>query len=99
MLIGTSCRFSVRLRAVTTTSSRVDVEDSVDASAARAGATCIVAAPERVAAIARLSRVGEGNGGVGTTRVRLPTERTFVIRIASSPYLEFRGTLQCAFRG
>ena len=52
MLTGTSCRFSVRLRAVTTTSSKVT---SPGASTADAGATCMAAELDNVAAIARAS--------------------------------------------
>src|ERR1700683_1758977 len=85
MLIGTSCRFSVRLRAVTTTPASVVSEE--EAPAAHAGATCIAAVPDNAAAIAKLSfeRVPCGMAaGPGLTR--LAAERAAVVCIAQSPF-------------
>src|ERR1700679_4065166 len=59
MLMGTSCRFSARLRAVTMTSCSV----SEEASAACAGKAWKPAAPDRAAAMAMASLEGENVAG------------------------------------
>src|SRR5271166_1510598 len=85
MLSGTSCRFSVRLRAVTMTSSRVVSEV---APAAEAGATCIATVPDNAAAMASASFEREPCGkAVGPRLRRLAAERVAIVRIASSPFL------------
>src|SRR6266852_6279339 len=82
MLIGTSSRFSVRLRAVTITSSRVESED---AFAARVGAPCIPAAPDRVAAMANESLVREqGVMPAGLLREKIAEACAAIVGIVSS---------------
>src|ERR1700678_2322978 len=81
MLIGTSCRFSARLRAVTMTSSRVV---SADASVARAGRAWKVAAPDNTAATAMASLEGENVGG-SSRRNMVAAERAGDLRLISHP--------------
>src|SRR5450631_3503258 len=91
MLIGTSWRFSARLRAVTTTSSRVV---SADASAAIAGMACIPTGTESAAAMARASFEREGCGMTAVfRRVDLTAERAAFLGIASP--LIFSELLDC----
>src|SRR5450631_2189756 len=85
MLIGTSCRFSLRLRAVTTTSSRVA---SVDAPAAITGMACIPTGADNAAAMATASF--ERDGGRMTRVFRrddLTAAGARLLRIASPLFI------------
>src|ERR1700690_2291633 len=85
MLIGTSCRFSLRLRAVTATSSRVA---PADASTAGTGLACIPTGADNLAAMARASF--ERDGGRMTRVFRrddLTAERARFLRIASPLFI------------
>src|SRR5450759_1691607 len=87
MLIGTSWRFSARLRAVTMTSSRVV---SADAVAAIAGMTCIPTGTDNAAVMARASFVREWGGmAAAFLRDHLMAERAAILRKASSPFFRF----------
>src|SRR5579863_7518799 len=97
MLIGTSCRFSVRLRAVTITSSSVVSEE---APAAQTGAACIAALLDRAAATAKLSFVRVPCGtAAGADLDSMAAERAAVLRITIPFLSNFRGTRAHALSG
>src|SRR6202021_2862947 len=86
MLIGTSCRFSARLRAVTMPSASL----SEEASAACTGKAWKVAAPDRAAAMAMASLEGENVDG-GSRRDETAAECAGDLRFIFIPlYFDYR---------